>query len=716
MLTPWSRLPKFEPPAAYPQADWLIHPDPFHAGIFRGESDGEIIATNGLISRTFRIRPNGTTVGFDNLMTGEALIRGIKPEARVELDGTRYTVGGLLGQVEYAYLRPEWLAALTADPDSFRLRDFRVGPIVQRFPWRRKRYATNPTWPPHGTMISFVYSHAHVPDVFVLVHYELYDGLPLLAKWLTVENHGTKSVRLNTFTSEILAMVEMDSVPQGDANRGTVLPPIHVESDYIFAAMSPKTGDVTTVWEKDPQYTTQVAYLSDARVQLESKPPLGPDIEIAPGETFESFRTVALVFDSSDRERRGLAQRKMYRTIAPWVTENPILMHVTVADPESVEPVIDQCAEVGFEMVILSFGCGMDVEWDASEFYEKYRALFDYAHERGIEIGTYSLFSSRSIGPEVDVVDPKTNKPNTHARFGQAPCLASSWGFEYLKKLRQFMERTGADVLEHDGPYPGDVCASKRHVGHRGLPDSQWAQWKAQSDFYKYCRAHGIYVNAPDWYFLSGSNKTGMGYKEVNWSLPRERQIMLARQNMYDGTWEKTPSMGWMFTPLTVYHAVGDSKESTLEPLSEHLDTYEAHLAQNFGAGVQSCYRGRRLYDSEETKAVVKEWVDFYKKYRDILDSDIVHIRRPDGRHVDGYIHVNPRLSIKGLAMLFNPLGEMVRTEVRLPLYYTGLTETALISERGECPRKVSLDRRYDVEIEAVIPAQGRVWYTLSEE
>jgi hypothetical protein len=41
-----------------------------------------------------------------------------------------------------------------------------------------------------------------------------------------------------------------------------------------------------------------------------------------------------------------------------------------------------------------------------------------------------------------------------------------------------------------------------------------------------------------------------MGYREVNWSLPRDRQIVLGRQNIYDGTWGKTSSMGWMFVPL----------------------------------------------------------------------------------------------------------------------------------------------------------------------
>ena len=37
---------------------------------------------------------------------------------------------------------------------------------------------------------------------------------------------------------------------------------------------------------------------------------------LEPGQTFESFRTFELLHDSEDRERKGLARRKMYRTVA----------------------------------------------------------------------------------------------------------------------------------------------------------------------------------------------------------------------------------------------------------------------------------------------------------------------------------------------------------------------------------------------------------------
>lgn len=129
------------------------------------------------------------------------------------------------------------------------------------------------------------------------------------------------------------------------------------------------------------------------------------------------------------------------------------------------------------------------------------------------------------------------------------------------------------NVFENDGSYSGDPCASTSHSGHKGYLDSQWKQWKKINRFYRWCRAKGVYLNVPDWYFLSGSNKTPMGYVETNWSLPRAYQEIIERQNIYDGTWQKTPSMGFMFVPLTQYHGGGEA--ATIEPLNEHLDHYE---------------------------------------------------------------------------------------------------------------------------------------------
>jgi len=397
----------------------------------------------------------------------------------------------------------------------------------------------------------------------------------------------------------------------------------------------------------------------------------------------------------------------MYRTIAPWVTENPLMMHVRYADWKSVKNAIDQCAAVGFEMVILTFGSGFNIENDSAEYIAEMKRYADYARSKGIEIGGYSLLASRSVGGGHDVVMPPGERPT----FGNSPCLHSEWGQSYFDKLYAFYEKTGFMLLEHDGSYPGDVCTADHHPGHGGYDDSRWNQWKKISDFYKWCRARGVYLNVPDYYYLAGSTKCGMGYREVNWSLPRAQQVIHTRQNIFDGTWQKTPSMGWMFVPLTQYH--GGGAAATIEPLDEHRDHYERMLYSNLALGVQACYRGPRLFDTDRTRVLVKKWVDWYKKYRAIVESDLIHGRRADARAVDWMLHVNPTLDTKGMLVVFNPLTEPVEETLRVNLYYTGLTETARVREEEGKSHDFSLDREYCIDLPVSMKADSMTWFVI---
>ena len=106
------------------------------------------------------------------------------------------------------------------------------------------------------------------------------------------------------------------------------------------------------------------------------------------------------------------------------------------------------------------------------------KALNDYASSRGVALGGYSLLASRSIDKENDVVMPAGKTP----QFGASPCIESRWGQEYMQKLRTYFKETGQDILEHDGSYPGDECASTTHPGHKGLNDSQWKQYQTIKD------------------------------------------------------------------------------------------------------------------------------------------------------------------------------------------------------------------------------------------
>ncbi len=644
-----------------------------------------------------RLEPNAASIDYRNLVTGASLLRGVKPEAVVVLDGQRIEVGGLAGQPDYAYFDPAWLALMTANPDAFQFADYTAGEPEARYEWKPKRHAPNTPWPPKGVTLNLRFKapeklRAKYGGLDIFVHYELYDGLPAMAKWVTVVNNGPGEVSIDGLENEILAVNEQEKER------------LHVESNYAFNTM------VTTAWGPDPDYKTQVDYNYQSPVMMTSRYPMGPGVKVKQGERFESFRTYTLLYDSDDRERRGLAKRRMMRVLAPQVTENPIFMHVRSSRSAAIRNVVDQCADAGFEMIIMTFGSGFDIESEDPAYIANLKSDVAYAHEKGIEVGGYTLMTaSRDVSPEFNCVSPETGKPGS--MFGQSVCLASEWSDGYFRRVLNLMDATGMDMIETDGPFHGDKCASTQHKYHLGLADSQFRQWERCCGFYHECRKRGIFINTPDWYYLNGSNKCAMGYRETNFSLPRWRQVLISRQNIYDGTFEKTPSMGWMFVPLVEYH--GGGAAATMEPLSEHLAEYEWHLAQNFGCGVQACYRGPRLYDTDATRAVVKKWVDFYKKHREILDSDIIHVRRPDGQGIDCMMHVNARLKEKALVMVFNPTDTKQKATLTLPLYYTGLTHKAEIREQDDAPRTYELDREYRVDLPVKVGPKGITWFSV---
>lgn len=557
----------------------------------------------------------------------------------------------------------------------------------------------------YGKLDPAIKNSLEADEVKVSVHYELYDGIPVFGKWISVENQSNQSITINDFTSEILAAVEYESKVEVREKTIFSKPNMHVETDMAFASMSADDANAHVVnWIPDPEYSTQVNYLRQTPTLLKVSPTYGPEQTIEPGKEFSSFRTFVMPFDSYDRERKGLAMRKMYKTIAPWTTENPLMMHARFADWERVKSAIDQASEVGFEMVILTFGSGFNIEDDSEEYLAEMKRYSVYAKSKGVEIGGYSLLASRSIGEENNVILPEGMSPT----FGNSPCIGSPWGQEYFKKLYNFYEKSGFTLLEHDGSYPGDICISENHPGHKGLNDSRWNQYRTISEFYQWSRSKGIYLNIPDFYFLTGGSKIAMGYREVNWSLPRNEQLVHARQNIYDGTWEKTSTMGWMFVPLTEYHGGGEA--ATIEPLNEHLAHYEMMMASNLGAGVQACYRGPRLYDSEETKTMVKGMVDWYKEHREVLEGDIIHLKRATGNDLDYWLNVNPSGNEKGLLMVYNPTNHEITKKIKVPLYYTGLIDLAKLSFKSGETSQLQLNRNYEIEIDLTVPANGDTW------
>ncbi len=732
----FEELPLWETSQHTFTGDWLTGGTGAKAKLYQTQ-DSRLVLSNGIVARIFTLSPNGATVALDLLTGNKSFIRSVRPEAEIEIDGMKFSVGGLVGQPIHNYLLPSWLGEMEADPASFRLVGYSVTETKERFPWKKRMewLPKDMPWPLPGKELTFRYclddtaitllqekiaaetgqnettgsgrDHLeYLKQIVVEVHYELYDDMPLFSKWIRVLNESEQEITINRFKSEILALTEPESAVESKADW--LLPNISLQTDYNFGGMTGESLIRSSIsWNTDTLYSTQVCYQRNMPCLLEAFPKYGPAQRVKRSGTFESFRIWELIHDSWDRERKGLEYRRMMRALAPWSTENPILMHVRSADEQAVKKAINQCAAVGFEMVIMTFGSGFNVENESPEYIDQIKNLADYAHSMGIALGGYSLLASRKIGGGNDVVMPEGRMPT----FGNSPCLGSEWGIDYFRKLYNFYKETGLDVLEHDGSYPGDICISELHPGHSGIEDSQWNQYRRITDFYKWCRERGIYLNVPDYYFLSGSNKIAMGYRETNWSLPREQQEIIERQNIYDGTWEKSPSMGWMFVPLVEYQ--GGGAAATIEPLKEHLPHYGQRLANLFGAGVQACYRGPQLYDSPETEALVRKWVGFYRQHRRILDGDIIHIRRPDGRDYDAILHADPEGEEKGLLMIYNPLDEEITRTIDVPVYYTGLRHKARVQEQEGKPVIYDIASDHSIRLAVTLPARGYNYFIL---
>ena len=117
----------------------------------------------------------------------------------------------------------------------------------------------------------------------------------------------------------------------------------------------------------------------------------GPGAYVGGGEVFVSFRALLLATDSTDMTRQTLARHRVTQLLAPHTTENPIFFHATDVSDAGFRRADDQMAEVGFEMLIFSFGSGFRFASADPAYLASIKAQIDYAESKGIEVGGYDL-------------------------------------------------------------------------------------------------------------------------------------------------------------------------------------------------------------------------------------------------------------------------------------------------------------------------------------
>ncbi|MGN0534708.1 MAG: hypothetical protein ACI4IR_01740 [Eubacterium sp.] len=606
--------------------NWVVYGESTPAEITY--SAGKIVLQNGLVRR--EIETDGCkTSSFYNIQKDIELIDAPKGDFELSVDRKSYSA------------------------DAFDFSEYRLVPCEERVPFKKSPTMTYAgTYPPPGKAVELCYDGRELP-LSVTVRYEIYDGMPVIMKSVTVKNNGEDEITVDNITADVMCITQ---------NRDTVF----VDSDYNSTTQF--LGLELSKYAKN--------YARFRYDYLEVAPLYRMNVKLSKGGELSSICAFELLFGTDYYENRLIEVKEMYRRIAPWCTDNVLFFHLISNSSRTIRKAVDQCAEIGLEMIIQSFGSGVNMESNNEHYLNRIKKAYDYGHSKGLRMGAYTLAYVKNYRPVRS--DEALNHDGSHI----CRCLACDWAEQYMKNVVRFIDKTGADAVEIDGPYGMLMCSGGKTHHHDDFTDSQYKQWKRSVvDWYQELKQRGIYINAPDWHFLNGINRCGVGYEEIAFSEKRAEQLITSRIYYYKGTFDKNPSQGWGFMPLNVYH--GGGKDAMFYPTDKNAFEFDWALAQLTAAGVWPTIRGRKVYDTETGKEIFKKWVHIFKEYRDVLNGITVHFmpprinpEKPDRTTcIDAIMNQLPYGDKRGFVMFFNQTDSERTEEITLPVYYTGLTE-----------------------------------------
>jgi hypothetical protein len=575
------------------------------------------------------------------------------------------------------------------------------------------------------------------PQLRVTVYVEMYDGLPGLAKWATVGlAPGAPAGDAPVVTS---ASVEVLRVPWELRDRlhaeQAFIPSLGERNSVEAAGFYPQDGagfggitdSRANMWTYDP--LEKGAWGADAAWQywydtgvnetlLESRYPFGPGVNVSapspdggpPGLT--TFRVYQLLHDSADLERQGLGRRRMLRTLAPATSEDFGPYYMVGGDSASIRAGADMAAEAGFRAL------HTQVDPFARDPGSIARVAADvaYVHARNLTAAFYVLLQNPpGLNASTEAIDP-----NTGAGLGVA-CFATDFHADFRAGLAAYVNATGFDFVDTDGPYEAYDCASTGH-NHVGLADSQHAQWSVNVAWYRSLPSapnalsllgDGITVTCPDPYELaSGTVAQPIGYTD-RWGSEGDRWewLLLGRTYAYDGTLWKTPTNGLM--PADVNRAGPMASADDLAWLDAMFATFLGLAGRNF--------QGGPLWLNPASRAIAVGWGATFNAYRRVLNGDVIHVRKPTGRSWDAVMHVDPDAPAgapRAFLLLFNPTRAAlaVNTTTAVSAYYAGASPGDVLKAtwKDGTVTALTVAADYTLPVARSLPALGYDWVALA--
>ena len=573
------------------------------------------------------------------------------------------------------------------------------------------------------------------PSVTAVVHYELFDGVPALSKWVELEN-SDPAAPVPLISQVVLERVhvpwnlrqrfhaETAYMPhQGERNSmedGGWYPASGSYAANFTSLVSPPVSmwaydsELMGPWGEDGA----LEYWYDMGLNetlLEVKYPFGPGLTLNASlppyfGRLETFRVYESLHDSDDLERQALTRRKLLRATAPATTTDMGPAISVGGDSASIRGAVDTIAALGFRQLHTSVD---PFNFDPG-YIARVAADVAYAHARGIIVGFYVLLQNPpGLGPSQEAINPDTGRGEGIA------CFATAFHQAFRDRILQFVQATGFDFLDTDGPFEQAPCGSTSHEHHKDLLDSQVAQFHDNVAWYQSLwsapnplslQRGGVMVTCPDPYEqVAGTTLQPIGYTDA-WGGVGDRWewLVTGRVYIHDGTLWKPPTNGAINFDL--------NRAGPMASLDD-LQFLDTGLAQFLGVAGRAFQHGA-LYQNNASQALWVKWMGWLEQYRSILAADIIHIRKPTGRGWDAMMHADPTAPAgvpKGFALFFNPLNASLPVAMRLPVYYCGLGAGAVTMQwMNGSSAAMPQDAFFSLPVAIVLPPRGYDWVALS--
>jgi hypothetical protein len=595
-----------------------------------GPAPDRVSLANRWVERVFQAGGTWRTLTYrPHEGDGELVSRsGLGDEGSVTADGQRLVLGG-------------------DGPDDLRLVKWSLRPAGRDRQRLRVEFAAHP---PEGAGLAAVLT------------YDLFSEAPVLVKAIRLENRGHRALRVDAVTLESF---------RPTSSGGHVLLPVGA---------------------------------------TELSAPL--DRVLAPGESceFPGLECYQFVLPQGDPERYGLALRRDMRRVWPWTTRRVLAAGFRESGPpESAERLWNfarQAAEAGFRGLWIQHSGSPPVLFANFADYDLHpkvwpggwaqvRGFTDWCHRHGMKVFFYVTHTAVWWNPGVSgpgvpenqafrshhwnrtddqgrVLAPTRESPRN---WTENACPASGWGAFLLGKVLEAVARGGLDGFDLDGPYdwwqssdPSLFCWARDH-GHPPGGGSRLPAWENTVRIYQEARARGLFLpTAAGWPHLAAgaSRMAGSGAYEGADAATRDpwEYAWWSRRQEYDLTFQWNTAQLCKVINLTPW--LGGL---SLVPLEQHLELYNAQLANAFGYGFDGMPSGDVLWDGPRSKALLKEWVRFYRTHeRFFADGDLLHVRRPDGVHLDAVAHVISGPRPQALVVAYNPRATSQTDTLTIPL------------------------------------------------